>query len=62
MIDNCLLKNTKIDLENCVSELENIQGGELAHTEQMDIYRLYELCQSFIESFEGLKSEGIINI
>lgn len=61
-MDNYLFKNTKIDLANCISELENIESVELTHTEQMDIYRLYELCQSFVESFDDLESRGIINI
>lgn len=54
----CRFENTSVDLQNCVSDLEDAYSfADLDHNkyEQMARVRLYELAQEYVANFERLE-------
>ena len=55
-----MFQNTKIDLSDCISVLEDIRDGErnsLEGTELRSAKYMYELCKQYIDVYEELYEE-----
>ena len=59
----CRFRNTKIDLEDCVYELEYIRDGESEKPDEEELLamdRMYGLCNDFIELYDELKENNLL--